>query len=211
MKFFTILITAAIALCFLQSCEMGYIRKNGDWHWVTNDESNGKRSMVIAEADEKSFIVLERSQYAKDKNNVYFEGQKIEQANPNDLQFMGDEKSLYFKDNKHVFFQNEIILNADPSTFGVIEFPYSKDKTNIYCGTLPMMLTATEVATFKVTNTDQTMKGTISTMKAKHFIEFNKAYQWIDSLNIAYVITGDWGTAEADGKKFRGLYQVKTK
>ena len=63
----------------------------------------------------------------------------------------------------------------------------------------------------EVTNEDELMKGMISTMKLSHFIEFNPAYAWIDSLDHQpeNVITGEWGTGETAGKHFKGFYKVK--
>lgn len=198
-----------VSLIFLQSCGTGYQRQNGSWVWTTNDESHGSRSTVIPEADDGSFEVLDRPQFAKDANYLYYEGKRVRGANPKALQFLGDEKSEYYKDDQHAFIRTEIIQRADPATFEVLEFPYSKDKNDVYCGTMPMMLSAGDLKSFKVINDDPWMKGMVSTMKREHFVEYNKSYQWVDSLDIEYVIVGEWGSAESAGKKFKGLYEVK--
>ena len=202
-------ILALIYLLFSGS-GTGYIRKNGSWYWVTIDEYNGKREHLIPGADPASFEVLQCDQFAKDRQHVYYEGKIIKQARPSTIQMIGDKKSNYLADDQHVFFRTEIIINADPSTFKVLEFPYSRDKNDVYCGTIPMMLAKEYVSTFKVTNSDPLMKGMISTIKLSHFLEFNPKYEWITKSNpdLEYVITGEWGTGEALNKKFKGLHEV---
>lgn len=202
-------ILALIYLLFSGS-GTGYIRKNGSWYWVTIDEYNGKREHLIPDADPASFEVLQCDQFAKDSQHVYYEGKIIKQARPSTIQMIGDKKSNYLADDQHVFFRTEIIIKADPSTFKVLEFPYSRDKNDVYCGTIPMMLAKEYVSTFKVTNSDPLMKGMISTIKLSHFLEFNPKYEWITKSNpdLEYVITGEWGTGEALNKKFKGLHEV---
>jgi hypothetical protein len=207
---FSLLIICIITV--LMGCETGYTRKLGDWVWVTNDDQHGKRSNIIAEADEATFEVMDNEQFAKDKNNVYYQGKKVNHVKASKVQFLGGSKSYYFKDDKYAYCTSEVILNADPATFEVIEFPYSRDKKDVYCGTVPMMLTNEEMKSFKVTNEDKWTKNTISTTMKLHFIEYNPKYAWIDTLGIEIekIVTGDWGTAEAAGKKFIGLREVKT-
>lgn len=212
MKIAIILVVLALLYLLFSGSKTGYINKNGSWYWVTIDEYNGKREHLVLEADFASFEVLNCKQFAKDGNHVFYEGKIIKKAKAPTVKIIGDSKSNYLADDQHVFFRTEIIVNADPATFEVLEFPYSRDKNDVYCGTIPMMLAKEYVSTFKVTNSDPLMKGMISTIKLSHFLEFNPRYEWITQSNpdIEYAITGEWGTGEALNKKFKGLNEVTT-
>ncbi|MBK8080510.1 MAG: DKNYY domain-containing protein [Saprospiraceae bacterium] len=89
---------------------------------------------------------------------------------PNGFVLLSDDEYGYSKDKQFVFFNNEVIINAAPATFEVIQFPYSKDKNDVYCGTVPMKLSSEEVLLYKVTNEDKLMAGMISTTKLSHFL-----------------------------------------
>jgi hypothetical protein len=105
----------------------------------------------------------------------------------------------------------EVILKADPGTFEVLSFPYSRDKNDVYNGTIPMNLSKSEVAAFRVTNEDKVMGGGKTTTLLSEFLKFSPEYGWIDSmgLDVKWVITNSWGTGEALGKKFKGLKEIK--
>jgi len=100
--------------------------------------------------DTKTFQVLAGTQYAKDKNNVYypleipcidvidcgvcFYGRVIvEDANPLDFRYL--DKG-YATDGKLVFFRGELLKDADGVTFKVIEGPeyffFATDKNKVY-------------------------------------------------------------------------------
>lgn len=70
----------------------------------------------------KSLAIRADIVYAKDKNKVYI--------------FASDDWSVYK------------VINADPNSFEVLEFPYSKDKNDAYCGNLPLYVD--DVSKFEV-------------------------------------------------------------
>lgn len=215
MKITLFLLLIFLLLTLLSSCgtDTGYTRENGQWTWVTNDENYGRRSHWIEEIDQESFKVLKNKNFGADKDHVYFQGKKIKHASPSGFEILTDNKYAYSKDRQHVYFENEVVLRADPQTFEVLEFPYAKDKNDVYCGTLPMGLPSDEVSTFKATNEDKLMAGMISTTKLSHFLELYPRYQWITTLNVEIqnVITGDWGTGETNTRKFKGFEAVISK
>ena len=92
-----------------------------------------------------------------------------------------------------------------------MDFSYSKDKNDIYCGTLPMKLPREEYLNFEVTEEDQLMSGMISTISKSHFLELNPSYAWIEKLviYIENVIIGECGTAKSPHKKYRGFKEIK--
>ena len=84
------------------------------------------------------FLIMSRSHmsfparytdYAKDKNHVYFQGKIIENINPNDFKVIDP---LHAKTNRNVYFKNTIIPNADIDTFESLNGGYSMDKNNYY-------------------------------------------------------------------------------
>jgi hypothetical protein len=211
MKIALIIVILLFILYFLKGSQTGYVKKNGDWTWVTIDESHGKRLQWIEGIDQNTFTVLKNKSFALDQNQVYFKGRKINHASPDGFLPLTDDEYGYAKDNNHAFFNDEVIIHADPATFEVIEFPYSKDKNDVYCGTLPMKLSREDVRSFRVTNDDKLMARMISTATLSHFLEFHPEYIWLkeQGIEIKNVISGDTGTGETNNKKFNGFKEVK--
>ena len=105
-------------------------------------------SKIIKGSDGPSFSVLKnttlayvknKTLYAKDKNQVYFRGQVIPQANPEMFTVFATSVNDISKDNQHVFNGLNIIEGTDPQSFelferNVLDFdsPYTKDKNFVY-------------------------------------------------------------------------------
>lgn len=212
MKIFIIITLALIVIFLISSCETGYVKRGHNWVWVTNDENFGSRDHWIEGIDPESFRVLQQNKcFAVDKNSAYFKGRKISYATPDGFVPLTDNDYGYAKDNFRVFFDNDVILKADPKTFEVLEFPYSRDKNDIYNGTLPMFLDKKELEEFKVVNDEKWLKGTKSTMLLSEFLKFSPEYEWINDMDIEvkWVVTGPYGTGHTQTKKFKGLKEVK--
>ena len=100
--------------------------------YLKDDKNVFFNDKKILGADANSFIALDKENgYAKDKNSVYYFGQKVEGANPKTFEVISDGE--YSKDDKNVYASGEVIKGADPKTFR--EFPetsYSRDKNNLY-------------------------------------------------------------------------------
>lgn len=180
---------------------------NGQWSWVSYDESVGKRVKYLEGVDQESFEVLSNENYGKDHNRVYYQGRLVKMADPHSFEVLNDRG--YARDKDRVFLDCEKIFRADPVSFKVMEFPYAKDKDHVFCGTIPMILDKTDVENFKVTNTDKLMAASKSTIRSSYFIEFNPAYKWIEAEGSSHVVIGDWGTGEAGTKKFKGIRELK--
>lgn len=195
----------------LWGCNTGYTRQNGQWVWATHDEYNGRRSIPIPGIDNKSFRVLDHENFGADKFSVYYKGRKINKANPEEFIILTKNDQGYAKDGNHVFLDTEVILKADPKTFEVLEFPYGRDKKDVYNGTLPMQLENAEVESFTVTNEDKMMAGSKSTMLVDYFIEFSPEYSWIKAYDpeLKHVIMGSSGTGKTSKRKFKGLKEIK--
>ena len=193
-----------ICLSFLVvSCNSGYQKNKDKWTWVSYDEAVGKREGIIKDVDFETFIVLDDKKYAKDKNNVYYNGEIIEYADPNTFRVL--DNNGYSKDSINVFLDWTKILFGNPKTFTLLEFPYSKDSERIFCGTLPLNIDKNEVSEFKVTNENESISGMKSTIILSEFIRLNPEYEWIDSLEVKEVIIVEWATGKTNKKKVKGF------
>ncbi|HMY84745.1 MAG TPA: DKNYY domain-containing protein [Saprospiraceae bacterium] len=211
MKFLLLLLIFLIFIVIFAGCETGYVKKNGTWVWVTIDENYGKRNHAIVGVDQGTFKVLKNKNYASDHMNVFFRGKKVNYADPKTFECLTFDDYSYAKDAGHVYFRDAIIPGAEPSSFTTMQFPYSKDRKDVYCGNIPLRLSPEDVNTFKVTNEDKMMAGSISTMKLEHFLKYNPDYSWLAEMKdtMEMVITGESGTAVSQSKKFKGYKEVK--
>lgn len=191
----------------LTSCQTGYKKVDGKWVWISYDAAVGKRITEIESADFETFKVLSNSNYAVDKNKVYYMTRPIKNANPKTFSIINTDG--YTKDDKKVFLDWDEIIFANPMSFELLTFPYSKDKTNIFCGTIPIRIPIDEINDFRVTNTDKLMSSTRSTILKRHFVETNPDFGWIDTLNIDGVITNEFATAETNKRKYKGHQEIK--
>lgn len=71
--------------------------------------------------------------YAYDKTNVYYRGQKITGADPSTFKLLG---LYYAEDASHVFFLNTVVSGADLQSFNVVvgnRLYDAQDKNSKYC------------------------------------------------------------------------------
>ncbi len=105
-----------------------YIKKNGEIYYRDWSE---EKPRILKNIDKKSFEILEND-FAKDKNNIYYEGEKIEKINPKSAKIFG---SHFVKDEKIVFDADEKkeLKDVDTiETFVYLDFFYARDKNNLY-------------------------------------------------------------------------------
>lgn len=182
-------------IIILSGCNTGYKKVEGKWSYVTWDEGNGYKTKPLG-ADEVTFTVLSDEQYAKDKNNVYYQGDIIVGADAST--FVLIKGGPYSKDKNHVYLRGTKVINADPNTFTVIEYLYARDKKGVYCGTVPM----------NVSNIDEFVviepgKGFISDSK-DYFIEVNKEYSYLKDYPVNGFIYSIGGKAKSNTEYFEG-------
>ena len=69
--------------------------------------------------------------YSEDKNNIYYEGRKIENADVETFEII---KSYYAKDKNNVYCRIETIEGADSDTFEIVDIDkgLTRDKNNKY-------------------------------------------------------------------------------
>ena len=73
-----------------------YIKRNGEIYYRDWSE---EKTRILKNIDKKSFEILEND-FAKDKNNIYYQGEKIEKIDPKNAKIFG---SHFVKDEKIVF------------------------------------------------------------------------------------------------------------
>ena len=196
-----------MTIAVMTSCQTGYKKENGKWVWISYDEAVGKRVTEIESIDYETFKILENENYAVDKNNVYHMTRPIKNSDPETFTIL--TTNGYSKDDQKVFLDWDEIIFADPKTFKTLNFPYSKDKDNIFCGTLPLRIPIEEINEFKVTSKDKLMSDIGSTVLKSHFIEQNSDYKWLDTLDIDGIIVGEFATGETKKRKFKGYREEK--
>ena len=72
-----------------------YIKRNGEIYYREWMEQKPK---LLKNIDKKSFEILEND-FAKDKNNIYYQGEKVEKIDPKNAKIFG---SHFVKDEKIV-------------------------------------------------------------------------------------------------------------
>jgi hypothetical protein len=91
----------------------------------------------IEGADPDSFSVIDQS-YAKDINNIYYDGKPVAGANPNSVALVTSElpedsaNSGYLISDGKVFCYGEVIEGADPASFSYLLGSYAMDKDYLY-------------------------------------------------------------------------------
>ena len=105
--------------------------KNGIHHFYQfNDDLVVEKVELSPEIDLKTLQPFENyAEYSKDKNNVYYDFQKIEGA---DIKTFEPEGFFIGKDKKGVYYKTHKINGIDVNSTEVLENEFYKDKNNIY-------------------------------------------------------------------------------
>ena len=89
----------------------------------------------IEGADAKTFEVFEDGEYAKDKNNVYYEENVLNEADPKSFKLLTKISYGLSKDKNNLYFLGNKVDNIDVKTLEIMtdEFSiYLKDKNGVY-------------------------------------------------------------------------------
>ena len=142
-----------------------YPKEGKEWVKLNNQESTEWFSRIdsvvycgeifcniepMKNVDANSFEVIPNSNYARDKNNVYYPIEipcidysdcgvcycgkyVLENTNPNTFKYLGKDYAI---DKNLVFFRGRKLNNADGETFEIIKggefFYFAKDKSHVY-------------------------------------------------------------------------------
>jgi len=140
---------------FLDNGKIVYRYKSSTVSWPVNPLEN--KYMDVENADVESFTTLEPYGYAKDKNNFYYKGNKIENIDFATFEVSGNSSTGIAKDKNYVYQYsnpNIKIENIDAKTYQKVIFPKStkvwyKDKNHFYLNNEPIKV---DVNTFTALN-----------------------------------------------------------
>ncbi len=186
----------------LLGCNTGYQKEDGEWKYITWNGGSGTQKRNIEGVDNKTFKVLKKTDYAKDKNQVYYHGFVIKDADPKTFKFISG--TSYNKDKNQVFLDQYPLVGSDTKTFEVLEFPYSKDANTVYCGTLPMQVE--NVNSFRV------IKKSLGrvTGGVGYLIQQHPEMEYLDSiLGDRQAVFSIGALAEAEGQFFKDYLEVE--
>lgn len=210
-----LIIFLMISWLSLVGCSNGYKKVDGRWCYTTWDEGRGQRiiplgvdsktfrilpdkkhakdnhcvfwtEFPIKGADPETFELLPVDGYAKDRNRVFYEWRCIHGADPEKFQLLS--KSGYAKDSNRVFLFDHEITGANPSEFKVIQFPYARDDSKVYCGTVPMRVD--DIDMFKVLRAETRV---ITCYDKRYFVEGEE----FDGLDISQEHPAVYGSGSA--------------
>ena len=117
-------------LALLPGCsETGYQQKGNSVSFITWDEAHGRREHPVTGADPRSFQVLNKQGYAKDRLGAYFRWKKIEAADPASFTALSDHQA---KDRRQAFYEDQPIAGTDPASFEIIDEQWARDRGDVY-------------------------------------------------------------------------------
>ncbi len=97
--------------------------------------SSGYFNRLVEGADPDSFEVLKSKFYGKDKNLVFFRGDKIPGADASSFVSVGD---FYAKDKRRGYYNGSPIESSHGTDFRIIDNDYSTDGIDIFYGSIPL-------------------------------------------------------------------------
>lgn len=100
--------------------EIDYYYRQGDSvYWSNTDKETRKNVPAIPGADAETFMVAKGTDYAKDKNNVYY---------PEGINYWDD----YSDWPEGMPSPVKIVQGADPETFSCLGYSFAKDKSKMF-------------------------------------------------------------------------------
>ena len=188
-----------ISTILFASCASKYEKVDEQWTWKTHSEAGDHVKKLTV--DNASFKILSNKIYAKDKHKVFIHGSEIKGADPVTFKILS--KDEYARDKDRIYLGTSIVVSADPATFKVLEWPYAKDKTHVFCGNIPMKISA--IDEFRVTKSTEHK----SYYPTSLFIKQNKDYEWLDTVESNGVVVGEISEGETSSEKFRGFSKIE--
>lgn len=112
--------------------------------FMKNRTSVSRLFQILSGADVHTFKTIDLEhvhEYALDSQHVFYDGSRIEGADPATFKVLDEEYGFVARDATHIFYIGKAIEGVDAATFrglsigdgGLINFAYSKDKNAVYC------------------------------------------------------------------------------
>lgn len=200
MKTLSRIVSLLIPIICSVGCDTGYTKSDGKWTYVVVNGAVGREVLEI-DADVETFEVLSDPEYAKDKDRVFRCGRVLEGADGATYRRLGEHG--FAIDAKHAYYRDSIIAGADVDSFRLLTFPYARDDTHVYCGSLRMVVESVE--NFKVLSQGDTYRTSYfhSTEDlTRHFGEEYAQHEvkWDpQERDYRYVITSSFSGTATDG------------
>ena len=103
--------------------------KELDWKYFGDDKNiyyfDEDSFKKVDKADINSFERIDSTDFFKDKNNVYYEGEKIEGIDMNSIEVIN---GMCIKDKNSVFYEGKKLRNISPNNFNIFDGGISYDK-----------------------------------------------------------------------------------
>ena len=103
--------------------------KELDWKYFGDDNNiyyfDEDSFKKVDKADINSFERIDSTGFFKDKNNVYYEGEKIEGIDMNSIEVIN---GMCIKDKNSVFYEGKKLRNISPNNFNIFDGEISYDK-----------------------------------------------------------------------------------
>jgi hypothetical protein len=111
-------------------CGCGGYKVEGDKvYYVEYNEARGRVKRNIR-ADAQTLEVFDISNFAKDKDHVYYQGRRIHGADPATFQPLSD---LIGKDKNYGYYCDSLLVGSHGPSFKNIDDYFTRDKNNVYC------------------------------------------------------------------------------
>jgi hypothetical protein len=128
-------IAIALLLVISACSETGYQQTGNSVSYITWDEAHGRREHPVAGVDPRSFQVLNKQGYAKDRLGAYFRWNKIETADSASFTALSEH---YAKDRRQAFYEDKPIAGTDPASFEIINEQWARDRRDVYLQNRPI-------------------------------------------------------------------------
>jgi len=103
--------------------------KELDWKYFGDDKNiyyfDENSFKKVDKADINSFERIDSTGFFKDKNNVYYEGEKVEGIDMNNIEVIN---GMCIKDKNSVFYEGKKLRNISPNNFNIFDGGISYDK-----------------------------------------------------------------------------------
>jgi len=162
--------------------------KELDWKYFGDDkniyyfdESDFKK---LDKADINSFERIEYTGFFKDKNNVYYDGEKVEGIDMNSIEVIN---GMCIKDKNSVFYEGKKLRNISPDNFNIFDGGLSYDKILVdKNGIYKFIETEDNKKTIEVTRLDskgidlETLERITSPMDSSNYFKDKNGVYFID-------------------------------
>jgi hypothetical protein len=102
-----------IAFLFLIGCSTGYEKEANAVYYKSWNEGSGSSKYTL-DADPQTFRVLKNSNYAKDKQKVFYKGIVIEGADATTFEALEEG---YARDKNHGYYEKTPVISSKGQTF----------------------------------------------------------------------------------------------